>query len=174
MHQFDEGVAKYFLEQLFEKDNSVLNTWKDAAKMDRLYRDIVVPAHHNRALRSLKQWKTFKAHELRFVVQHALPLITKDFVERNVYRVLCLASRIAYLCTTDAIPSAVVDELQELCSRFMTSFQEAFGVPQMKYSIHLVSHLWYAVRLYGPLHVVSCYGPEDQIGRVTRKIKGNK
>ena len=50
MHQFDEGVSKYFLEQLFEKDNSVLNTWKDAAKMDCLYRDIVVPAHHNRAL----------------------------------------------------------------------------------------------------------------------------
>ena len=52
----------------------------------------------------------------------------------------------------------------------MEAFQTSFGVPEMKYSIHLVSHIWLAVQLYGPLHIVSCYGPEDQIGKITRKI----
>ncbi len=172
MHQFDEGVAKFLLEQLLDKENSVLEAWRNVAKMDRLYRGIVVPGHHNRNVRSLRQWKMFKAHELRFVVQHALPLLAKDFVDRNVYRVYCLASRIAFTCTKDVISTDDIDELKLLCDRFMIAFQESFGIRLMKFSIHLVSHLWYAVQLYGPLHVVSCYGPEDHIGRITRKIKG--
>ena len=55
----------------------------------------------------------------------------------------------------------------------MEAFQTSFGVPEMKYSIHLVSHIWLALQLYGPLHIVSivsCYGPKDQIGKITRKI----
>lgn len=52
----------------------------------------------------------------------------------------------------------------------MEAFQEAFGVEEMKYSIHLVSHSWYAVELIGPVHIVSCYGPENQIGQITKLI----
>ncbi len=54
----------------------------------------------------------------------------------------------------------------------MKRFETVFGVREMKYSVHLVSHLWYAVQLYGPLNIVFCYGPEDHIEQIARKIKG--
>ncbi|OWA54227.1 hypothetical protein BV898_18638 [Hypsibius exemplaris] len=171
MHAVDEGVAKFLLEMLVEKD-SILNTWRELAKMDRLYLQIAVTGNSNRNVRSLRHYKYFKAHELRFFLQHAAPYVTKDFVPKKFYKTICLASRLAFQCTKDNISAADVLELKSLCDRFMTAFQSSFGVEHMKYSIHLMSHLWYAVELYGPLQIVSCYGPEDHIGKITRKVKG--
>ncbi|GAU94546.1 hypothetical protein RvY_06301 [Ramazzottius varieornatus] len=59
----------------------------------------------------------------------------------------------------------------DYCDMYMRLFEEIFGVEQMKYSVHLISHLHLALRYYGPLSTVSCYGPENQIGRVTRNIQ---
>jgi len=151
---------------------TLLNSWKNAKKMDRIWMGVVVPGNNNREVRSLKEWKQYKAHELRLFMQHGAPVVTKDFVAKKYYKTICLASRIAYSCTKDSIAPADIQDLKDLCQRFMISFQKSFGISEVKYSVHLVSHLWNAVELYGPLHVVSCYGPEDQIGKITRKIKG--
>ncbi|OWA54394.1 hypothetical protein BV898_18798 [Hypsibius exemplaris] len=55
VHAVDEGVAKFFLEMLVEKD-TVLNTWKELGKMDRLYMQIVPGGNINRNIRSLRQY----------------------------------------------------------------------------------------------------------------------
>ena len=52
----------------------------------------------------------------------------------------------------------------------MELFELTFGVQHIKYSIHLISHLHLALRYYGPLTNVACYGPEDQIGKITRNV----
>ncbi|OQV24169.1 hypothetical protein BV898_02119 [Hypsibius exemplaris] len=178
MHQLDEGVARFLLEFLMDC-TSVLyenKTQRESlaiqAEMNRLWMSIRVTGNNNREVRPLTTYKTWKAHEYRFFIQHGAPFVLKGAIEEKFYKVYCLTSRIAYNCTKDSISSADVAVLRTLCERFMRSFQSAFGVQEMKYSVHLVTHLWYAVALNGPLHIVSCYGPEDQIGQITRKALG--
>ncbi|OQV14460.1 hypothetical protein BV898_11302 [Hypsibius exemplaris] len=178
MHQFDEGVAKFLLEFLMDC-TSILNEGKSIrealavqAQMNRIWMSIRVTGNNNREVRPLNTYRSWKAHEYRFFIQHGAPFVLKGLIDENFYKVYCLTSRIAYNCTKDSINSADVTALRKLCDRFMRAFQDAFGVQEMKYSIHLVTHLWYAVELNGPLHVVSCYGPEDQIGKITRKALG--
>jgi hypothetical protein len=171
MHVVDEGVSRYFLEQLMEKD-TVIGSSANAKAIDRIWLAVLVPGNSNRVVRSLKHWRQFKAHELRFFIQHAAPFVTHGFIAPQFHKTICLVSRIAHSCTMDSISAADVVALKKLCRRFMMAFEASFGTAEMKYPIHLISHLWYAVQLYGPLHIVSCYGPEDQIGKVTRKIHG--
>ena len=52
----------------------------------------------------------------------------------------------------------------------MELFELTFGVPHMKYSVHLISHLHLVLQYFGPLTNVACYGPEDQIGKITRNV----
>ena len=40
----------------------------------------------------------------------------------------------------------------------------------MKFSVHLVSHLHLALQYFGPLSNMACYGPENEIGRITRNV----
>ncbi|XP_055349785.1 uncharacterized protein LOC129596508 [Paramacrobiotus metropolitanus] len=40
----------------------------------------------------------------------------------------------------------------------------------MKYFVHLMQHIPYAVELFGPLHILSCYGPEHNIGKISRRV----
>ena len=52
----------------------------------------------------------------------------------------------------------------------MTLFEASFGVEHMKFSVHLVSHLHLALQYFGPLSNMACYGPENEIGRITRNV----
>ncbi|GAU90563.1 hypothetical protein RvY_02964 [Ramazzottius varieornatus] len=40
----------------------------------------------------------------------------------------------------------------------------------MKFSIHLMQHVAHNIRLHGPLQNISCYGPENEIGRIGRRV----
>ena len=60
--------------------------------------------------------------------------------------------------------------LQDYCHQFMSLFQDTFGVEHMKFSVHLVSHLHLALQYFGPLSNMACYGPENEIGRITRNV----
>jgi hypothetical protein len=179
MHQFDEGVTHYLLEYLMDPKSILYSglgkTPRQAAvlidKMDKKWMSIKVTGHNNREVRSLTTFKRWKAHELRFFIQHGAPFVLKDIIDGSFYDVYCLASCIAYGCTKDSISQRDIKSLRKLCDKFMRTFEDTFGVGEMKYSIHLVSHLWYAVELNGPLHIISCYGPEDQIGKVSRKVQ---
>jgi hypothetical protein len=170
MHQLDEGVARYILHLLIEKDSPLGLNAIQVSKIDSLWRSIVTPGHENRKLRSIREYKAFKAHELRFFVQHGLPYITTGIVPKNAYKVFCLASCIAWTCTKDEITPTDVENLKDWCRRFMVQFEAVFTDQEMKFSIHLMSHIWFAVTLFGPLQNVSCYGPEDHIGKISRKI----
>ena len=42
----------------------------------------------------------------------------------------------------------------------------------MKFAVHSMQHIPFALKLYGPLHLVSCYRPENEIGKISRRICG--
>ncbi|XP_055356746.1 uncharacterized protein LOC129601863 [Paramacrobiotus metropolitanus] len=170
MHQFDEGVTKYLLSLLCELDSVLALTKAQKNEINRRWMRIIIPAHHNRPPRDIGEYKRMKAHELRFFMQHAAPFVLKDVLPSSVYEVFCHASRIIWLCTKEAISPTDVAELRDHCNQFLESFQTCFGISEMKYSVHLTQHIAYAVELFGPLHILSCYGPEHHIGKISRKV----
>jgi hypothetical protein len=56
-------------------------------------------------------YKAFKAHELLFFLQNALPYVPYGLVAKNIYKVFCLASSIAWDSTLDEISEEEVNYL---------------------------------------------------------------
>ena len=54
----------------------------------------------------------------------------------------------------------------------MNKFQKFFGQEEIKYSIHLMLHIGLAIKMFGPLHLVACYRPENEIGKIARRVCG--
>ncbi|XP_055356187.1 uncharacterized protein LOC129601417 isoform X1 [Paramacrobiotus metropolitanus] len=170
MHQFDEGVTKYLLGQLCEHDSVLRLPKSKIQQINEQWLSVVIPGHHNRPPRDILEYKRMKAHELRFFMQHAAPFVLKNILPENVYKVFCHASRVIWLCTKESITTTDINELQTQCHDFLKSFQHYFGIGEMKYSVHLMQHIPYAVELFGPLHILSCYGPEHNIGKISRRV----
>ena len=172
MHQMDEGLAKSFLKAIVDNDGVMGLKKAQVNEIDRRWIAIIVPGHDNRKLRSIRTYKQWKAHELRFFLQHGGPFVTKGVVPKHFHKILCLASSIAWTCTKDAVSSSDISTVEEWSRVFLIEFQKHFGVQAMKYSVHLVQHIPLALRLFGPLHLVSCYRPENEIGKISRRICG--
>lgn len=173
MHQMDEGVVRYIVQLIVELDPLFRLTTADISEIDRRWINIQPPGNENRNPRSIREYKSWKAHELRFFLHHGLPYVTEGILPDKFCDIFCLASNIGRTSTQDEITEAELEGLKDACRRFMVCFEAVFGVTEMKYSVHLVWHIWFAVTLYGPLGNVSCYGPEDQIGKIARKIKSS-
>ncbi|GAU90399.1 hypothetical protein RvY_02819 [Ramazzottius varieornatus] len=63
---------------------------------------------------------------------------------------------------------SIVDRLSNV---FLRKFERYFGEEEMKFSFHLVQHLALSLKIHGPFQNVSCYGPENQIGVIGRRIR---
>ncbi|GAU89284.1 hypothetical protein RvY_01850 [Ramazzottius varieornatus] len=172
MHQFDEGVVRWIIAQIITVDGNSGITKAQLNAIERLWMSVALPGHQNRSVRSLDDYKSWKAHELKFFIQHAAPFVLKGNCSEGFYFLVCLLSRIGWLVTQDEIDRESPKEIESRCTRYVKTFQDYFGIEQMKYSIHLMLHLLLVIKLFGPLHLSSCYRPENQIGRVTRKICG--
>ena len=172
MHQMDEGVSRFFIKEIVEGSSAVTLTKAQFKEIDRKWLAIRVPGHENRTLRSLRFFKQMKAHELRFFLQHGAPYVTKDIVPKKFHRILCLASVVAWTSTKDSVSVADIKNVEKWCTKFLAKFQEFFGVKYMKFSVHLMRHISLALRQFGPLHLVSCYRPENEIGKIARRICG--
>ena len=172
MHQMDEGLSKSFLKAIVEGSDVIKLSKAQVKDIDRRWLLITVPGHDNRKLRSVTTFKQWKAHELRFFLLHGGPFVTKSIVPDAFHNILCLASSIAWTCTKDSVTRADIADVEKWCGKFLHAFQEFFGVRAMKYSVHLVQHIPMAMKLFGPLHLVSCYRPENEIGKISRRICG--
>ncbi|GAU89898.1 hypothetical protein RvY_02393 [Ramazzottius varieornatus] len=170
MHQFDEGVVRWIIAQIITVDGNSGTTRAQLNVIERLWMSVAVPGHQNRNVRSLDDYKSWKAHELKFFIQHAAPFVLKGNCSEGFYFLVCLLSRIGWLATHDEITHESLKEIESRCTRYVKTFQDYFGIEQMKYFIHLMLHSPLAIERFGPLHPSSCYRPENEIGRVTRKI----
>ena len=77
MHQMDEGVSRYFLYLLVDADSPIHLTAPQVTEIDNRWLSIRPPGNENRKMRSIREFKNFKAHELRFFLQYGLPYITQ-------------------------------------------------------------------------------------------------
>lgn len=141
MHQMDQGLSMGFPKAVAD-GNSVMKLSKNQVnEVDRRWLSITVPGHDNRKLRSIGTHKQWKAHELRFSLQHGGPFATIGLVPDAFYKILFLASSIAWTRTQDSFTAHDVKAMEKSCADFLKKFQNFFSVRAMKYSVHLVQHI---------------------------------
>ena len=111
-----------------------------------------------------------KAHELRFFIQDGTPYGTKNIVPEWFHTILCLSSSVKWLATKDSMIEKEISTVEKLCDVFVCKFEHYFGEEEMKFFMHLMQHLGYTLRLHGLLRNVPCYGPENEIGKIGRRV----
>ena len=88
MHQSDEGLSMYFIEQLMDRTVSLLGlSDQQRTELNQRWLQITAPGQNDRQPRSLFEFKRYKAHELRFFLHFG-------------FRILLL---IYVLCTTNVL-----------------------------------------------------------------------
>ena len=113
MHALDEGVSRLMLSHLIDSEVSILHSTKaQRLQMDNTWLAMRVPGHENRRPRSLFQYKQFKAQEIRMFTIHAIPVITKDVLSGDLYKLYCLLSNIAWYCSADRVDDEQASKLK--------------------------------------------------------------
>ena len=149
MHALDEGVSRLMLAHLIDSEVSVLHSTRaQRLQMDRIWLAMRVPGHENRKPRSLFQYKQFKAHEIRMFSIHAIPLITKDVLSGDLYKLYCLLSNIAWYCSADHLSSEQAAKLKVSYSCYFGKYRnEPLLANKVRWKENAFQYCYYSLAL---------------------------
>lgn len=72
--------------------------------------------------------------------------------------------------SSDSLTEAELDECDGLLSQYVQTFENYFGMPNMSFNIHLMTHITDAVRDWGPTWVTDAYKFESWNKRIVDKV----
>ena len=75
-----------------------------------------------------------------------------------------------YILNKDSIIPTDLNRAEELITSYVERFQDMFGLAQMTYNIHLLTHLCETVRRWGPLWVYSAFVFESMNRKIMQNI----
>ena len=182
MHLIHLGVVKKLLTMWMKGDCSkvVMDSTRRNVKIGRF--QIVkiseeckkfsryVPSEFSRRPRSLNEFEHFKAKEFRTFLLYTGPFVLKNALDENVYdNFMLLSCAIMLLSNDDAVQN--VDLADSLLLKFIKTFTNIYGVHNVVYNVHCLSHLSEEVKLFGSLDSFSCFPFESYLGQLKKKLK---
>lgn len=143
-------------------------------KLSAVLCDMKAPHYLSRPPRPLCNAKYFKAAEFRtWLFSTALPLLQehmKDKYFEYFKKLVCAIS----LLNQASISNQDLELATSLLLLFVCEFQELFGVRNMSFNVHCLTHLPDVVRALGPLWASSCFGFESLNGKLARLVHGTR
>ncbi len=169
MHSVLEGVLKSLFSLWFEKENNLSYSLKTYVnKIDARLLTIRPPKYVPTAPRSIKYWKTWRAHEyLSFLLFYSLPIFS-DIMEREQLdhlKKLCLFMQILL---SKEIKQDDLDFAQMIIIEFVEKYKDFYGERNMLSGVHELLHLVHCTTDFGPLNLMNCF----QFEELNRKVVG--
>lgn len=129
------------------------------------------PSDFTRFPRSLKQWKKFKATELRMFLLYVGPIVLKSILDEKVYDHFMLLSISIYVLVH---PKFVVEKnrlSQHFLQKFVSQCNQIYGKKMVVYNIHNLIHLSDEAKQHGQLDNFSAFKFENFLKTVKSYVR---
>ena len=174
MHLLYLGIARALFELLFHVgQNRATNMKRPRATtkgLDMKLPRLQTPTEIVRRPRAI-DFKNYKASEWRNLVLYYFPIVLEELPEglpRQMWLEFSFLAR-AYSLDEESYNSLQVD-LKELALKWYRNFHHLFGKTNMRYNLHLISHLE-RIRKHGPFPEISAFDFESSFAVSTRVQK---
>lgn len=172
MHLLYLGVTRCLVELTFDVGekrqvtNSMVLLHPDIIK--RQIESVKVPKEITRKPRAIN-FKNFKAAEFKNYILVYFVIITEVIPNPVIKRIWII---LAYLCRAFSVDNDAFEKipsirLKALMSQWYKLYYKAFGPTNMRYNIHLMSHLE-CIRRVGPFHEISAFPYESSFAEATK------
>ena len=167
MHAVPEGIVKRLMNCWFNKSNH-RKPFYLGSKLKSLDSELLKqkpPHDFTRAPRSIqKHMKHWKASEFRvWLLFYSLPLHLNKLPPLFYHHYALLVCALHLLLQED-LKISDIDVAEEMLKDFCALLPELYGKENCTFNAHLLLHLTYYVRLWGPLWTHSAFGCENKNG----------
>lgn len=176
MHCVLLGVVRMFISLWFQSKYSK-RPWylgkKTKLVISRLL-SIKPPEYITRTPRSVKQWRYWKASELRaWLLFYSFPVLHNILPAVYLNHFGLLISAI-YTLLLESITQEQVDVAEQLLVKFVTDHHVLYKERFCSFNVHQLTHIIDSVRNWGPLWATSAFLFEDRNGQLVRLAKGTQ
>ena len=130
-----------------------------------------IPREFARKPRSLSEYKTWKATELRLFLLYSGPVVLKGILSNNLYEHFLTFSVAIRIMLTQSLLDHYLDYADNLLKYFVSSFGIIYGKDQLVYNVHSLIHLADDAKKYGALDNVSAFQFESYLGRLKKLVR---
>lgn len=131
-----------------------------------------LPSNFARKPRSLFEFSTWKATELRQFLLYTGPVVLLNNIPSIMYRNFLLLSVSMRILLSPALCSPDnCDYAEEILKLFVTDFAAIYGAEFVSYNMHSLIHLAQDARNFGPLDSVSAFPFETFLGKLKKLVR---
>lgn len=174
MHSICLGVVRQLADLWFESKHFRSRFYIGLRKrdIDKKLLKIRPPSNITRPVRSISEKANWKANEWRNWLLFYGPVCLHEILPTMYYKHFLLLSNGIFLLLKDNISDADYVLAKRKLLTFHKQFQILYGIQNMVYNVHIVSHIPESVKNCGPLWSTSCFHFEDNNGVLGKYVIG--
>ncbi|CAD6216535.1 GSCOCG00011351001-RA-CDS [Cotesia congregata] len=139
------------------------------AMIDKRLLSIKPPSRRARLPRSVETFNNWKGSELRNWLDYASPCLDGILHSKYIKHLALLAQAVHYL-NSDSITAANLEKAAHLLEKYISQFEELFGLENMSYNLHLFAHLIITIKNLGPMWVNNASTYESWNKKIMDKV----
>ena len=176
MHCLFLGVTKNFLNLWFNSSNSTKPYYikpNDRKSIDKKIKSIKIYSECTRRITSLENYANWKASEyFNWLFYYAKYCLSDFVIQPAYYQNFSQFVDCVEILYRNSISEENLNMVQTKLNDFVEQFENLYGVHNMLYNIHLITHLTNTVRLFGPLITTSLFVFENFNGVLGKFLTG--
>lgn len=178
MHLIDHGATPQLLAAILENNcpnEKFGKATKDALSARYLsFRDYVPSEFESKPRHTgLSDVHNFKANEHRQTLLYTMPVLFKDLVSEEMYKVaLKLHIAVRFMSDPDRYKNNI-NAARHLLTQYVAEFDETFGIKNFKFKTHNLLHIPDYVEELGPLYSFGSYKYENYLGILKHLLRKN-
>lgn len=174
MHCILLGVCRQLCRIWFEAPSSPSYIKDKMSSIDNVLTTMGPFVESSRNARKITDRHSWKANEWLQWLLHFSPVCLKQFLPQVYYDHYYLLVSSITLLLQEEICAEVFEKCAAMLQKFVKQFEQLYGIKEMTYNVHLVTHLVDCCRDYGPLWTFSLFVFEDINGVLKKFVKGPK
>lgn len=176
LHAVCEGVVKFLLSLWFDTPNYKSDFYirKYLDEINAKIEKIQLPSEIERNPRSLNERHKWKANELRsWFLYYSIGVLHVYLPEKFLKHYIQFVAAIG-ICIQSEITHNDLILARMKINIFVREFEELYGDSNMRYNVHILSHIPDCVENLGPLWVYSNFPFENNNGKLVGYVKSPK
>lgn len=172
MHCVLLGIVRQLCRIWFETPSSNSYIKDKVGNIDEMLTSISYFQEASRKARKISDRASWKANEwLQWLIHYSKICLQKYLPRKYFDHYMLLVSSVVKLLGCD-ITAETFDQTENNLRKFVQNFEKLYGIHEMTYNVHLLSHLVDCAKDYGPLWTFSLFVFEDINGVLKKHIKG--